>query len=222
LAPRERALASVAVTLTSRPWAVTGDDMEEVRRQGFSEQQLESAVAVIAMFNYFTRVADASGIDFDYQTPLPAFEPDRDQVSAPRPVASVVVAPGADDRDAAGRRVLGHEGLRAAWASWRAYLLDSVEPLSRSDRLLLVRVAAEEAADRATAEAHGSPAGAAGHVLAGFARKLSREPWQMQAADLEKLRASGYSEIAVLQAISVTAHQNADSRLSAGLAAARI
>jgi hypothetical protein len=58
-------------------------------------------------------------------------------------------------------------------------------------------------------------------VLAGFARKLSREPWQMQAADLDKLRASGYCEIAVLQAISVAAHQNADSRLSAGLAAAR-
>jgi len=57
-------------------------------------------------------------------------------------------------------------------------------------------------------------------VLAGFARKLSRQPWQMEAGDLERLRAAGYSEEAVLHAISVVAHQNADSRLVAGLRAA--
>jgi len=42
----------------------------------------------------------------------------------------------------------------------------------------------------------------------------------MQAADLDGLRASGYREVAVLHVISVVAHQNADSRLAIGLAAA--
>jgi hypothetical protein len=191
--------------------------MAEVRRQGFDDQQLEAAVGVVAMFNYFTRVADATGIDFDYQTPLPVFQPDREQASAPRPVTP---AAHADRADQAGRRAPGHEGLRAAWASWRAYLLETGGPLSWPDRVLLARTAAEEAADWATAAALGPAAEDPGHVLAEFARKLSREPWQMQAADLDKLRASGYSETAVLHAISVIAHQNADSRMSAGLAAA--
>ena len=31
------------------------------------------------MFNYLTRVADASGIEFDYPAPLPAFQPERGQ-----------------------------------------------------------------------------------------------------------------------------------------------
>jgi hypothetical protein len=42
----------------------------------------------------------------------------------------------------------------------------------------------------------------------------------MEAGDLEQLRDSGYSEQAVLHMISVVAHQNADSRLVAGLRAA--
>jgi hypothetical protein len=42
----------------------------------------------------------------------------------------------------------------------------------------------------------------------------------MEPGDLESLRSSGYSETAVLHVISVVAHQNADSRLVAGLSAA--
>jgi hypothetical protein len=41
----------------------------------------------------------------------------------------------------------------------------------------------------------------------------------MEAWDLERLRASGYSERAVLHVTSVVAHQSADSRLVVGLAA---
>ncbi|MGH9807684.1 MAG: hypothetical protein ACRD9W_10560, partial [Terriglobia bacterium] len=53
-----------------------------------------------------------------------------------------------------------------------------------------------------------------------FASKLSRQPWQMEEGDLERLRAAGYSETAILHVISVVAHQNADSRLTLGLATA--
>jgi hypothetical protein len=44
----------------------------------------------------------------------------------------------------------------------------------------------------------------------------------MGAGDLEGLRASGYSEQAVLHVISVVAHQNADSRLVTGLGVAAL
>jgi alkylhydroperoxidase family enzyme len=51
---------------------------------GLDEQQIEASISVISMFNYFTRVADATGIEFDYKTPLPAFEPDLRQAAAGR------------------------------------------------------------------------------------------------------------------------------------------
>ena len=193
--------------------------MEQLRRPGLDDQQLEAAVAVIAMFNYFTRVADATGIGFDYASPLPAFKPDRTQVSAPRPVLPRAAA-----------AVPGHPEIRHARAcARRGRRGRSRLPAGRRraaqpqflDRLLLAGVAAREAGDYAAAEALSRHAHDDGrHVLARFARKLSREPWQMQAGDLDELRGSGYSEVAVLRAISVTAHQNAHSRLSAGLAAA--
>jgi uncharacterized protein YciW len=204
--------------LTAEPWALTREDMEDLGRLGLDEEQIEAAVGVISMFNYFTRVADATGIEFDYLTPLPAFEPDLRQVTVPRPGRSVSSGP-----DAGPRPRPGHQQLRTAWESWRAYVLAADEPLSRPERRLLACAAAEESADWEGAEASGGSTSAAGRddLLAGFARKLSRQPWQMEAVDLEKLRASGYSEEAVLHVISVVAHQNADSRLVAGLRAAR-
>lgn len=217
LSPRARALVRLAVTLTAEPWALTREAVDDAARLGLDDEQIEAAVGVIAMFNYFTRVADATGIEFDYLTPLPAFEPDLRQVTARRPDRSA--SPGGQARGHVRPR---HPRLQAAWESWRAYVLEADEPISRRERRLLAAVAAEEAADWEGAEAvSGSGAGTDGEgPLVRFARKLSRQPWRMEAGDLESLRSSGYSEEAVLHVISVVAHQNADSRLAAGLAAA--
>ncbi len=211
LPPRARALARVASTLTAQPWALAGPDLADLGRLGLDQEQIEAAFGVVSMFNYFTRVADATGIEFDYQTPLPAFEPDTGQVTAPRPDRSVPSGPRPQPR---------YQPLRRAWASWRAYVLETDEPLSPPERRWLARAAAEESADWDGAEALGAPEPADHDLLTRFARKLSRQPWQMEAGDLEQLRASGYSEEAVLHMISVVAHQNADSRLAAGLRAA--
>jgi alkylhydroperoxidase family enzyme len=216
LAPRARSLIRLAVTLTAAPWALTRETVKDVGRQGLDAEQIEAAVGVVSMFNYFTRVADATGIEFDYQTPLPAFQADLRQVAAPRPTRSASCR-----GDVVSRRRPRHGPLQAAWESWRAYVLETDRPLSRRERRLLASVAAEEAADWEGAEAFNELESLAGgdDRLVRFARKLSRQPWRMEAGDLERLRASGYSEEAVLQVISVVAHQSADSRLVAGLGA---
>jgi uncharacterized protein YciW len=217
LAPRARALAQIATTLTAEPWALTREAVEGLSDHGLDEEQIEAAIGVISMFNYFTRVADATGIEFDYTTPLPAFTPDLRQVTASRPGRS------GSPRPAAGPRPRPrHPKLQRAWESWRTHVMEAGEPLSRPERRLLASVAAEETADWDGAEALSElgSAGGSDDVLAGFARKLSRQPWRMHGEDLESLRASGYSEVAVLHAISVVSHQNADSRLVVGLRAA--
>ena len=100
-------------------------------------------------------------------------------------------------------------------------MLEADQPLSQRERRLLAAVAAEETADWAGAEALNGAGSTtdSDEQLIGFARKLSRQPWRMGPADLDRLRSLGYSEPAVLHAISVVAHQNADSRLAIGLAA---
>jgi alkylhydroperoxidase family enzyme len=208
------------VTLTAQPWAVTGEMVTEAGRwEDLDEARIEAAIAVISMFNYFTRVADASGIEFDYQTPLPAFEPDLSQAPAMRPLPSAFSG-GDAGRD---RRRTRNQQLRAAWEKWRAYVMAAEKPINERERRLLAVVAAKESADWEGVEALGGLAGVADgdERLIGFARKLSRQPWTMQADDLATLRAAGYSEEALLHVISVVAHQNADSRLTIGLSAAR-
>jgi hypothetical protein len=192
--------------------------VEDVAREGLDEEQIEAALGVISMFNYFTRVADATGIEFDYETELPAFRPDLRQTALPRPDRP---APSARSPD---HRWLRDERLRTAWASWRAYELEADGGISPDERRFLASVAAEEVADWEGAKALGGRAfpGSGDDQLslpAEFARKISREPWRMEPGDLEKMRAHGYSEVGLLHAISVVAHQNADSRLTTGLAA---
>ncbi len=204
------------MTLTARPWAFTQEMVEDARRHGFDDGQIEAVIGVISMFNYFTRVADATGIEFDYPTELPAFQPDLRQVTEPRPGR-----PGSFSGPAGDRRRPRAEGLQAAWESWRAYVMGTDEPISQRERRLLAAVAAEEVTDWEGADAlNGIKSGSDDDdQLIGFARKLSRQPWQMAEGDLERLRSLGYSEEAVLHVISVVAHQNADSRLALGLVA---
>ena len=40
----------------------TGDDVAQLRNHGWSEDQISEAVYIIAMFAFFTRVADAFGV----------------------------------------------------------------------------------------------------------------------------------------------------------------
>jgi hypothetical protein len=216
LPEREAALARLAVGLTARPWAVTGDLAGELAGHGFAAEGIEAAVAIVAMFNYFTRVADASGIEFDYLSPLPVFQPQRSRRPSPRPArADWPVVDG------------GHRGfpllpeLDGLWRSWRALVLDSDSPLGRRERRVLARAAAEECCDRWQAEQFDryAPGNATEVALDAFARKLSRCPWQMGPSDLETLRAAGFAEPALLHAIAVVAHQNAASRAAMARAA---
>jgi hypothetical protein len=167
------------------------------------------------MFNYLTRVADASGIEFDYASPLPAFRPERDREPAPRPDRGSwpVVA-------AEFRTLPRFPATSEAWQRWHEYVFDSDEPLTRRQRGLLAAAAAQESCDRARADelAGHTPRDDGEALLDSFARKLSRSPWQSTAADLQTLRDAGHPEPALLHAISVVALQNAESRLAMGRA----
>lgn len=199
--------------LTARPWSITPDLGAQLAAHGLGTEAVQAATGVVAMFNYLTRVADASGIEFDYTSPLPVFQPDRDQEPVPRPDrATWPVVP-------AERRTLpSFPVMTQAWRQWREYVFDSAAPLTRRERRLLASAAAQECCDRWRADelAEYSPRDDTESVLDAFARTLSRQPWRMGPADLQTLRDAGYSEPALLHAISVVALQNAESRLAMG------
>jgi uncharacterized peroxidase-related enzyme len=63
LAPRENALLDFAVKLTRSPGAMSRDDLDGLRRHGYSDEQLVDAVHCIGYFNFINRVLDGLGVE---------------------------------------------------------------------------------------------------------------------------------------------------------------
>jgi uncharacterized peroxidase-related enzyme len=63
LAPREVALLDFSVKLTKSPAGVRKDDLDTLRRHGFTDEQLVDAVHCIGYFNFINRVLDGLGVD---------------------------------------------------------------------------------------------------------------------------------------------------------------
>jgi uncharacterized peroxidase-related enzyme len=60
---RETALLDLAVKLTKSPSGVRQDDLDSLRRHGFTDEQLVDAVHCISYFNFINRVLDGLGVD---------------------------------------------------------------------------------------------------------------------------------------------------------------
>ena len=63
LDPARRALCELADRMTKEPSSVREDDIERLRRHGWSDAAIHDAIQVIAYFNYVNRIADAVGIE---------------------------------------------------------------------------------------------------------------------------------------------------------------
>ncbi len=62
LTPAERALLDYVEKVTHAAARTTHEDVQKLRAQGWTEDQIAEAVYVTAMFAFFNRVADAFGV----------------------------------------------------------------------------------------------------------------------------------------------------------------
>jgi alkylhydroperoxidase family enzyme len=65
LEPKFRALLDYALKLTKVPASCCRDDVEGLRTQGASDEEIHNLVQVASYFNYINRVADALGVDLE-------------------------------------------------------------------------------------------------------------------------------------------------------------
>jgi uncharacterized peroxidase-related enzyme len=68
LTPRQRALCEVAEKMSAEPTRMTEGDWQPLRDLGFSDEALLEVGHVVALFNYYTRMADGFGLQLDPQT----------------------------------------------------------------------------------------------------------------------------------------------------------
>ncbi len=51
--------------VTKEPWSCKRDDVEKLRKAGLKDEDILDAVQIMALFNYFTRMADALGVELN-------------------------------------------------------------------------------------------------------------------------------------------------------------
>jgi len=217
---RERALAGFARLLTEVPWAVDAEDVARLRKENISDAAIEHSILVTAFFNYFPRVADGTGVEFDYDSPLPRIDVDKTREALPR----IAVEDWNSSVNGATLPKFVHVPfVEAKLAPWRALHLERDAPLGTATRAVIARAAAAELCDHAAVDhwKDVKPRHDLDEHLADFARKLTKTPWAMDAGDVDRLRAQGLSDEAILGAVTLVAYQNAISRMHHGLAAMR-
>ncbi len=211
LAPRQRALAGLAALVTEAPWTVTGEDLERVRAAGVSGEGVVQAVTIAALFNHLTRIADATGVEPDYTSPLPRLQVDAGRAPIPRPGRAHWPVP----RAASGLSLALRPATQGALARWGDYMRTPTEVLPARDRAVLGRATAFHLCDAAglTAWDDAQPGTEREATLAAFAGMLTLTPWRMSEAALAPLRQLGFADRDLLHAICVVGFQNVESRL---------
>lgn len=51
--------------VTKEPWSCRREDVEWLRDIGLTDEEMLDAVQIMALFNYFTRMADALGVELN-------------------------------------------------------------------------------------------------------------------------------------------------------------
>lgn len=210
LSARHRALAGLATLLTEAPWTVGAEDFERVRAAGVSEEGLVQAITIAALFNHLTRVADATGVEPDYVSPLPRMQVDASREPVPRPPR--------ERWPSAPAAKLSYElrpATRAAMAGWGDYMRTPTPALPAHARAVVGRAVAYQLCDEAGLAAWGDakPGTEGESLLAAFAETLTVAPWRMNEASLAPLRRLGLEDKDLLHVIALVGFQNAESRL---------
>jgi alkylhydroperoxidase family enzyme len=183
--------------------------LDRLRDSGLSDEAIVQVAAIAAVFSHLTRVADATGLELDYVSPLPRFDVDAAREPLPRP------DPSAWPRVAQRLPLALLPPFPGAFAAWRAHTFAPSEALSARDRAVLARAAALHLCDAAGAAAleDAAPRTPRDAALAAYAEKLTLTPWRMAEADLTPLCREGLDDRALLHAVAVVGFQNAESRL---------
>jgi uncharacterized protein YciW len=210
-----------ARSLTARPWTIGPADIRRLSAAGLPRTSIVLVIGLVALFNYFTRIADGTGIEADYETELPEFvyRGVTESVRRPEPAEWSPV-------DHSIELLCLVTDAHAAWCRWRDYILESPSPIPAATRHQLRVIAARNACDGAIAppdQADSDDAAASPpelpDALSNFAEKLSRTPWLIASSDVDVLRLTGMDDLSILHVIAVVGYQSAESRLRIGLSA---
>ena len=187
------------------------DDLTRARGAGLDDATVLHVIVLASFFGYLNRVADAVGIELDYEVTERPPAPDVTAPPWPRPEAH-------ERPDPMAPRVLAlaqRPGAVELWEAWRVHAMERDAPLGREHRALVAAVVADATGEAAVVTASSE----LDRALATYADTIARAPWRLGAQALAPLRAHGLDDAALFDVIFVASTQSFASRLAIALAA---
>jgi alkylhydroperoxidase family enzyme len=209
-----KAIAGLAGLVTEAPWTLRSGDLTRAAAVGLDEAAVLQVVALSAFFGYLNRVADAVGVELDYEVAVPP-PPDPGTPPLPRPAPPDWPFP-----ERAPLSLAARPETFAAAAAWREHALERDAPLSRSRRGLIARTVAQALGDLDGVRQHVvTPRDGLDVAITTFADLLTRSPWRLGAGALEPLRAGGLDDDGIFDVIHTAAWATFSSRTAVALSA---
>lgn len=196
--PRQRALIEVATRVTERPWRMH-------RVPELDDEAVLHTIALSAYFGHLNRVADAVAVplDFAVRHMPPATDPSVPALApAPQPVAGDPVLP-----------LASRAATATAIEAWHAHVFDRDAPLSRGERTQIEGWVAEWLGDPR------HPAGPGDADLHRLAELVTLAPWKLDDKVFAPLRARGWNDEKLFDAVMTASTAGLDSRIYVALVA---
>lgn len=207
-------IAGLAGLVTEAPWTLRATDLARAIAAGVDEETVLHVIALASFFGYLNRVADAVGIELDYDVALPP-PPDPETPPLPRPAPPDWPFP-----ERAPLAIADRAETAAAIAAWREHVLGRDAPLSLARRGLIARTVAESLGDLDGVRQNVvAPRDAVEVAIGAYAELLTRAPWRLGAEAIAPLRAGGLDDEALFDVIATASFATFTSRLAVALAA---
>lgn len=202
-------LAELATKVTEAPWSLSRSDRDRAHLAGLSDDDILHAIVLSAYFGHLNRIADAVGVPLDYAVErmppatdrgIPAFGPSTIAVTG-RPALELA------------RRPATAEALSA----WRSYMFDRNAPLTRRSRTVIARWVALWLGDGGISAPSDLTANPIDDALRELAELVTLAPWQLGDQSFTRLRAVGYDDAQLFDAVAVASSVGVFSRITVAL-----
>jgi alkylhydroperoxidase family enzyme len=208
---RMAALGELVTKVTEQPWSLGRDDRDRAHLAGLSDEDLLHAIALTAYFGHLNRIADAVAIPLDYQVQRmpPASDP-----SVPALAPATIAITGRPGLDLARR-----PATAAALIAWRSYMFDRDAPLTRRSRTVIARWVALWLGDGGISAPADLTVNPLDDALRELAELVTLAPWQLTDQSFARLRAAGYDDAQLFDAVATASSTGVFSRITVALGA---
>jgi hypothetical protein len=206
-----RMLAELVIQVTQTPWSLSRADRDRAHTAGLSDDDILHAIALSAFFGHLNRIADAVDVPLDYtvQRVPPAADSTVDAM-APSTIAVT---------GRAALELTRRPATSAAMIAWRSYMFDRDAPLTRRSRTVIARWVALWLGDGGISAPADLTVNPIDDALRELAELVTLAPWKLTDQSFARLRAGGFTDAQLFDAVAVASSTGVFSRITVALGA---